>query len=299
MKSIKDQRVLITGAARGIGAEVARQLVEKGARVALVGLEPDLLSELAQNLGSENIWFECDVTDFQALEHCVKKVIGVFGGLDVVVANAGIACTGTVAISPVEVMSKIVEVNLIGTINTVSACLPAMIESRGYLLLVGSMISHVSMPGSAAYTASKVAVESFAKTLRLEVAHKGVDVGIIKPGWTDTDLVQDQMKGLNSFKGLFEILPWPFYIVTSVEKCGKEFVNAISRRRRSQCVPYFVAFVGPKSWINKIWEVIFGLAAHRLIPESEQEVKDLGRFFGPNSMGAKLIEKSRGKSGES
>src|SRR3954469_19162558 len=88
--------VLITGAARGIGAELARKAAAKGARVALVGLEPDLLAAVADELGPEHLWVETDVTDADALKAVVQRTVDTFGGLDIAVANAGIAPLTTV-----------------------------------------------------------------------------------------------------------------------------------------------------------------------------------------------------------
>src|ERR671925_2060834 len=94
--------VLITGAARGIGAEAARQLYAKGAQLSLVGLEPELLEQRAQELGPRSAWFEADVTDTEALRRAVDATVERFGGIDVVIANAGIGPMGTVAtIDPV------------------------------------------------------------------------------------------------------------------------------------------------------------------------------------------------------
>src|SRR6476646_3650452 len=106
--------VLITGAARGIGAALARKAAARGARVALVGLEPDLLAAVADGLGPEHLWIEADVTDPGALEAAVRKTVETFGGLDVVVANAGIAPLGTVATSSARALARTIEVNLIG-----------------------------------------------------------------------------------------------------------------------------------------------------------------------------------------
>ena len=153
--NLNQKRILITGAARGIGAETARQLAAKGAKLGLIGLEPERLEALATELGAGHTWALCDVTDKDSVQSAVTNCIQVLGGLDAVVANAGIASNGTVAVSPVEALVKTVQVNLIGVIHTVSAALPALTETRGYFLLVSSAAALKSMPGSSAYSASK------------------------------------------------------------------------------------------------------------------------------------------------
>src|SRR5689334_20476768 len=112
MTNLSDQVVLITGAARGIGAALARQLAAAGARLVLVGLEPEKLAALTAALGPQHVWFECDVTDQPSLAEAVRSAVAATGGLDVVVANAGIASVGTVAVTPVDALIRVLDVNL-------------------------------------------------------------------------------------------------------------------------------------------------------------------------------------------
>ena len=199
--------VMITGAARGIGAETARRAAAKGARVSLVGLEPERLRALADELGDRAAWFEADVTDQASMDGAVAGTVAAFGGIDVVLANAGVGNSGTVAISPADVLVRTIDINVNGVVRTVSAALPHITERRGYVMIVSSTAAFTMMPGMAAYAASKAAVEQFANCLRLEVAHKGVKVGSVHPGWIDTDLVRDQRKDLKTFDEAFEQVP--------------------------------------------------------------------------------------------
>ena len=147
--------VLVTGAARGIGAELARRAAARGARVALAGLEPELLAQVAAELGPEHLWVECDVTDAEALRAAVARTVGTFGGLDVVVANAGIAPLTTVSTSSAHALARTVEVNLIGAMLTAHAALPAVTQRRGHVLLVSSAAAFTVLPGMSAYCAAK------------------------------------------------------------------------------------------------------------------------------------------------
>ena len=158
-QKLDNKVVLITGAARGIGAETARRLVKRGARVALVGLEPDRLAAVAGELGDRAVWFEADVTDQEAVDGAVAGTVAAFGGIDAVIANAGIANNGTVAVNPPDALVRTIEVNLVGVIRTVSAALPHITERRGYVLIVSSVAAFTMMPGMAAYAASKAGVE--------------------------------------------------------------------------------------------------------------------------------------------
>ena len=152
----------VTGPARGIGEAVARALAARGARLSLVGMEPERLASLAAELGGGHAWFECDVTDQAALERAVSGTGAALGGIDVVVANAGIGSFGTVSVTPLEAQVRVIEVNLIGVLRTVAATLPPVTARRGYYLLVSSAAALAPGPGLAAYAASRAGSSSSA-----------------------------------------------------------------------------------------------------------------------------------------
>jgi len=288
-QNLNDKVVLITGAARGIGAETARRLAAKGARLSLVGLEPDRLAALAGELGERAVWFEADVTDQASMEAAVQGTLGAFGAIDVVLANAGIANNGTVAVSPADAIARTIEVNLLGVVHTVCATLPHVTERRGYVALVSSTAAFTMMPGMAAYAASKAGVEQFANCLRLEVAHKGVAVGSIHPGWIDTDLVRDQRTDLKTFDEAFERFPWPMNATITVQECADAIVDGIERRRSRVYVPRAIGALQALRTIatGPIASWLIRREAKRLVPQLEAEITGLGRFFGASSVGAR------------
>jgi NAD(P)-dependent dehydrogenase (short-subunit alcohol dehydrogenase family) len=181
--------VLITGAARGIGAGVARRLAADGAQLALVGLEGAELRAVAAECGPDASAWEADVTDWSALQHAVDGIVERYGRIDIVMANAGIAAAGFIRSIDPAAFEKVIEVDLLGVWRTVRVCLPHLIASHGYCLTVSSMAAVVHIPGNAPYNAAKAGVEAFANTLRAEVKHLGVDVGVAHPTWIATDMV--------------------------------------------------------------------------------------------------------------
>ncbi|MHB8240451.1 MAG: short-chain dehydrogenase/reductase [Solirubrobacteraceae bacterium] len=187
---VKGRTVFITGAARGIGAATARRLYAKGANVALVGLEPDRLEQNAAELGERAVFFEVDVTDLEALEGAVGATVERFGGIDVAVANAGIAYTGALASSPVAQVERTLAVNLLGVWRTDRAVIGEVSKRRGYLLNISSLsaINHAPLMGP--YTAAKAGVEALTDALRMEMAPSGTQVGCAYFGFIDTDLVR-------------------------------------------------------------------------------------------------------------
>jgi short-subunit dehydrogenase len=296
--AVSGKVVLITGPARGIGAEAARILASRGARLSLVGLEPERLAALAAELGEGHAWFECDVTDQNALEHAVGATVEALGGIDVVIANAGIANHGTVAVAPVETLARTIEVNLTGVVRTVHATLPHVSARKGYYLLVSSAAAIAALPGMAAYAAAKSGVEQFGNVLRLELAHKGVAVGVAHPAWIDTDLVRDVRRDLRSFEEILGHLPGPFGKVTSVGECAAALARGVERRSRKVYVPRTLAAAAAlrQLFTSSLSDYLMRRHTTRLVPEAEREVLALGRSFGVNSMG--LNEKAEAGSAQ-
>src|SRR5580765_1800287 len=153
-----NRRVLITGAARGIGAALARRLHERGARVAIAGLEPELLSSVAAAVHGP--WWECDVADRLQVDDVVEKAAASLGGLDIVVANAGIAAQLPLVGGDPAIFEQTIAVNLLGTYYTLRAAGPHVSHPGGYALAVSSMGAAVHLPLMGAYSASKAGVEA-------------------------------------------------------------------------------------------------------------------------------------------
>jgi NAD(P)-dependent dehydrogenase (short-subunit alcohol dehydrogenase family) len=181
------RRVIITGAARGIGALTARRLHERGARVALVGLEPELLREVAVACGGAP-WYECDVADRDQVDSAVRDAVRELGGLDVAIANAGVGAQMTLVDGDPAVWDATLAVNLTGTYNLVRAAGPHVSHPRGYFLLTASLAAAVHLPLMAAYCASKAAVESLGDSLRMELRPSGARVGVAYYAELDTDM---------------------------------------------------------------------------------------------------------------
>ncbi|HEY1457034.1 MAG TPA: short-chain dehydrogenase/reductase [Solirubrobacteraceae bacterium] len=187
---VNGRTVFITGAARGIGAATAERLYAKGANVALVGLEPERLNALATRLGERAAAFEADVTDFDALVQAVAGTVERFGGIDVAIANAGLAFSGTLANAPIEQVERTFAVNLLGVWRTDRAVIEQIVERKGYLLNIASLAAVAHAPLMGPYTATKAGVEAFTDALRMETVPSGARVGCAYFGFIDTDLVR-------------------------------------------------------------------------------------------------------------
>src|SRR3954451_10173198 len=185
--SLAGRRVLITRGARGIGAALARRLHERGARVALAGLEPELLEAVAASCGGA-VWRSCDVADRAQVEAAVAAAVGALGGLDVVVANAGVAAQLPLVGGNPAVMERTLAVNVMGVYNTLRAAGPHVSHERGYAVAISSLAAALHPPLLGAYSASKAAVEALGNSLRSELRGSGAKVGVAYFAELDTDM---------------------------------------------------------------------------------------------------------------
>lgn len=186
-RELAGRRVMITGAARGIGAATARRLHERGARVALAGIEPDQLDQVARECG-DALAVICDVRDRGQVEAAVQAAVEHLGGLDVVIANAGVAAQLPILGGDPEVFERTLEVNLLGVYYTLRAAAPHIAHERGYALAISSLAAAVHPPLLGAYSASKAGVEALANAMRIELAGSGARVGVAYFAELDTDM---------------------------------------------------------------------------------------------------------------
>jgi AhpD family alkylhydroperoxidase len=181
------RRVLITGAARGIGAATARRLHERGARVVLAGIEPERLAKIAAECGN-SLAVLCDVRDREQVEAAVEAAVEHLGGLDVVIANAGVAAQLPIAGGDASVFERTLEVNLLGAYYTLRAAAPHIAHERGYALAISSLAAAVHPPLLGAYSASKAGVEALGDALRIELQSSGARVGVAYFAELDTEM---------------------------------------------------------------------------------------------------------------
>ncbi len=282
MSAMNQKVVLITGGARGVGAEVARRLHAKGAELVLTDVDEAALNDIGTELGADRVLtVHADVRELDAMHSAVSQATERFGGIDVVMANAGISTYGSVLKVDPDAFRTLVDVNIVGVFNTVRAALPTVIERRGYVLVVSSAAAFGASAGLAPYDTAKAGVEHFASALRQEVAHHGVDVGSAHMLWIDTPLVQEAKSDLPSFRKMLDAMPGPLGRTTSVEACGKAFVKGIEERKRYVYCPGYVAWL---RWLKpllttRLVEAALMKPVPELLPQMDAEVEALGRSF--------------------
>ncbi len=278
--SLAGKTILITGAARGIGAATAALMAERGATLVLVDLDADALESTVKEIGDDRaLGVVADVTDLASLEAAVAAGVERFGGIDGVLANAGIGSYGTVlGVDPVA-FKRVIDVNLTGVFHTVRAALPSVIERRGYVLVVSSLAAFAAAPGMASYDASKAGVEHFANALSLEMKSHGVAVGSAHMSWIDTPMVQDARRDLPTFGETIKQLPPPLNRTTDVQTCATAFVEAFEKRSRRVYVPGWVAALAKMRMFltTRAGERLPSKGAAESMVQMDEQVNALGR----------------------
>ena len=236
-----DRVVLITGAGHGIGAATARALVAAGARVALLDRDEAAVSEIADGLGDRAFAHVADVTDPASLADAVSSIESRCGGIDVVIANAGImGPVATFADSDPVAYDRMIEIDLLGVIRTVRAALPSVLARRGYVLVVSSAAAAIPCPTISGYGAAKAGVEAFGRALRLELSHTGASAGVAYFGMIDTGLVRDGLLNDTGLGAIVGSLPGDYSKPVPVEMAADAIVSGIARRARWVCAPGWV-----------------------------------------------------------
>jgi NAD(P)-dependent dehydrogenase (short-subunit alcohol dehydrogenase family) len=224
---------LVTGGARGIGFATARALVARGASVVIVDLEAEASAQAAAQLHDERaLGLAGDVTDRSAMQRAVAATVERFGGLDVVVANAGIASrVATFRASSSETFERVLDVNLMGVYRTVDAALPEIIRRRGHVVVISSVYAFLNGVGEIPYAMSKAAVEQFGRALRVELVQHGASASVAYFGFIDTEMVHQSLDRDPLANKMMKSLPKPLHKRLAPSVAGEAIVRGIERRQ--------------------------------------------------------------------
>ncbi len=248
--------VFLTGASSGIGEALAIALAKRGAVLGLFARRKELLEDLAdrcRSAGGEARVFAGDVTDEAAVFEAADDLRSEFGRIDVLIANAGISGNDeeTKNYSPLGV-KKVIEINLLGAVNSVHAVIPKMVErGEGQIVAISSLAGFRGLPRSAAYSASKAGMTAFFESVRLDVASKGISVTIIQPGFIKTPLTAGRASKM------------PF--IMELEDSIPHFIRAIEKKKKFAAFPWQLATVVRAGKFMPAWmyDRIAGRARYR------------------------------------
>jgi NAD(P)-dependent dehydrogenase (short-subunit alcohol dehydrogenase family) len=237
---VRGKVALITGGARGIGLGTARALRARGASVALVDLDPQATAAAARELGGDTIGLGADVTDRQAIQAAVDATVERFAAIDVVVANAGIAPTGsTTRAMPADEFERVVEVDLLGVYRTVRASFDQIVHRRGQAVLVSSIYAFMNGIMLSPYAVAKAGVEQLGRTLRVELALHGASATVAYFGFVDTEMVRKGFEERQRQRGgpPNELMPEFVRRPITPGEAGEAVAAAIEQRRARVIAP--------------------------------------------------------------
>ena len=226
----KQKIVLITGASSGIGRALALEIGRRGASVALLARRAEELLKVAEEVeatGGRALVLPADVRDAAQVNEAVARVEELWGRVDVLIANAGVATVMAAGEMSAASVSDVITINVIGATNSVTAVLPGMIRrGSGHLVAISSLASFRGLPKSAAYSASKAALSTFFESLRVDLVRHGITVTTIHPGFIRTPLTEGR-----------KYLPF----LVEVEEAARKMVRAIEQRRKTYAFPWQLA----------------------------------------------------------
>jgi NAD(P)-dependent dehydrogenase (short-subunit alcohol dehydrogenase family)/alkylhydroperoxidase family enzyme len=261
------RRVLITGAARGIGAATARRLHSRGARIVLAGIEPDELAKVAAECG-QALAVVCDVRDRGQVEAAVEAAVENLGGLDVVIANAGVAAQLPVQGGDADIFDRTVDVNLRGTYYTLRSAAAHIAHPGGYALAISSLAAAVHPPLLGAYSASKAGVEALADSFRVELMGSGARVGVAYFAELDTDMTS---RGFGT-EAAGAINTGPSRRVAPLSAGVDAIERGVRRRSRRVVAPGWVAAVLPIRMIaQRVVEAVSSRGLERALEIARRE----------------------------
>ena len=230
---MKGRRIILTGASEGIGRALALALAARGARVAVAARDRDRLDSLAQECrarGGEALAVPTDVTSQQDLEWLVAESVKAFGGIDVVVHNAGITMWSRFdALQDLSVFERLMEVNYLAPVRLTALALPHLKQTRGLVVAVASLAGLTGVPERSAYAGSKHAMIGFFESLRIELAGSGVDVSVVAPDFVVSEI---HKRAIGPDGEPLGASPMMQSKIMTAEECALRIVRAIEKRQR-------------------------------------------------------------------
>ena len=267
---------LVTGGAQGIGWETARLLHARGCSVALVDIDSEAAECAAAALGDRALAIAADVTHAEAMSAAVDEVVDRFGGLDVVVANAGVAPPmRPMSVVDPEAFERTVEIDLLGVWRTVHPALPQVIERRGHVVVVASVYAFVNGVMATPYAVAKAGVEQLGRALRAELSIHGASAGVAYFGFIDTQMVRDSFEDPVT-RRLEDVFPPALLRRLPPAAAGAAIVEGIERRAPRIVRPrWWRAWSALRGIVNPLLDARFG--RDERMREAVREGERLGR----------------------
>jgi short-subunit dehydrogenase len=231
MSFFKDKVVAITGGSEGIGKALIEALMPLGAKIATCGRNHDKLYHLQmQNAATLFHAVACDVSKEQDCKRFIESTIKTFGGIDILINNAGISMRALVKDVDLDVTRKVMDVNFYGAVYCSSFALPSIIQRKGTIVGISSIAGYRGLPGRSAYSASKFALQGWLEALRTEVSGDGVNVMWVAPNFVTSNIRYAALTSTGELQGT---TPLDESKLMSAQECAHHIIDAIEKRKRS------------------------------------------------------------------
>jgi short-subunit dehydrogenase len=248
MANFSNKVVVITGGSDGIGKALVQQFLTLGAKVATCGRNADKLAQLAQDLNHPCLFtMQVDVVNQQQDEAFVQAVVDKWGGVDILINNAGISMRALVSEVSIATLKNVMDINFWGTVYTTKAALPFVLKANGVIVGVSSIAGYRGLPGRSGYSASKYALNGWLEALRTELFGSGTHVMWVCPGFTSSNI---RNAALNKDAQAQGESPMDEGAMMSSEECAQHIIHAIGKRKRS----LVLTFTGKRTvFMNKFF----------------------------------------------
>jgi len=268
MSFFTDKVVVITGGSDGIGKALIDQLIAEGAKVATCGRNHDKLYSLQMQYTNVLLHtMACDVSKEDECKRFIESTIETFGGIDILINNAGISMRALFKDAEATVIRKIMEVNFFGSVYCTHYALPSILERKGTIVGVSSIAGYRGLPGRSGYSASKFAMQGWLEALRTELLKTGVHVMWVCPGFTTSNI---RNAALNSKGDALGESPLNESRLMSAEECARHILLAVEKRKRT----LILTFTGKRTvFMNKIFPGLADRLAHNFFFKKGELIK--------------------------
>ena len=227
----KDKVVIVTGGTDGIGKALVEELIKDGARISTCGRNHDKLYQLQTQFPSADLQtMVADVSSENDCRRLIELTNKVYGGIDVLINNAGISMRAELKDASMEVIKKVMEINFFGAVYCTKYALPFLIEKQGTVVGVSSIAGYRGLPGRSGYSASKHALQGWMEAVRTELLESGVNVMWVCPGFTTSNIRNAALNKEGEAQGES---PMDESKMMTAEECARHILNAIRKKRRS------------------------------------------------------------------
>lgn len=227
----QDKIVLVTGGTDGIGKALVEELIDRGARVSTCGRNHDKLYQLqAQHPAAYLHTMVADVSSENDCRRLIELTIKMFGGIDILINNAGISMRAELKEATTDVIRKVMDINFFGAVYCTKYALPYILEKKGTVVGVSSIAGYRGLPGRSGYSASKHALQGWLEAIRTELLDSGVHVMWVCPGFTASNIRQAALNKEGEAQGES---PLDESKLMTAEECARRILLAIEKRKRT------------------------------------------------------------------